>query len=110
MRKPNRIGEVAEHPRYILPELRRIGFRTMIRRRNGVTDFPSAMLKRGTFSVYVLFPCNGRSGLVVAWEGKTFRDGRALGHLVLEQKHTLHMHEIIAYTNGALYMIEQLTS
>lgn len=110
MQKPDRIGSIAEHPKYLLPELRRIGFRTMIRRRDGVTDFPSAMFKRGTFSVYVLLPRNGRPGLVVAWEGKTARNGRTLDHLVLEQKYTIHMHELIAYTNGALYMIEQLSS
>jgi hypothetical protein len=110
VQKPDRIGQIAEHPKYLLPELRRLGFRTMIRRRNGVIDNASAMLKRGTFSLYVLFPAPGRLGTVVAWEGAVSRTGRSVGHLVLEHTHTLHLHEIIAYTNGGLYLIESLSS
>lgn len=110
MQKPDRIGPVAEHPKYMLPELRRIGFRTMIRRRNGVADMVSAMYKRGAFSVYVLFPGRGRQGLVVAWEGTVSRDGRQLSPMVLEHQRTLHLHEVIAYVNGSLYMIDQVSN
>jgi hypothetical protein len=105
VQKPDRIGSIAEHPKYLLPELRRLGFRTMIRRRNGRTDMASAMLKRGAFSLYVLLPGRGRSGLVVTWEGSS-----AQGVRIVDRGWTLHLHEVIAHVNGGLYMIEQLSS
>jgi len=110
VQKPDRIGPIAEHPKYLLPELRRLGFRTMIRRRNGVLDRPSAMLKRGAFSVYVLLPARGHSGMVVAWEGNVIRGHRNLAPLVLENQRTLHIHEVIAYVNGSLYMIDSISN
>lgn len=104
MTKPDRVGPVAEHAKYLLPELRRLGFRTMIRRRDGVTDMPSAMLKRGRFSLYVLLPHRGQGGLVVAWEGSG-----AQGVRIIDRTWTLHIHEIIAQVNGGLYLIDSLS-
>lgn len=105
MQKPDRIGPTAEHPKYLLPELRRLGFRTMVQRRKGRISAPGAMLKRGNFSLYVLVPERGISGLVVAWEGSGSQGVR-----IIERNWTLHVHEVIASVNGALYQIEQLSS
>lgn len=105
MQKPDRIGPVAEHPKYILPELRRLGFRTMVQRRKGRISAPGAMLKRGQFSLYVLLPHRGVTGLVVAWEGSGSQGVR-----IIERNWTVHLHETIASVNGGLYLIEQLSS
>lgn len=105
MRKPDRIGSIAEHPKYLLPELRRIGFRTMVRRRDGQVDLVGAMLKRGQFSLYVMVPQPGKRGLVATWEGSG-----AQGVRVLDHAWTLHIHEIIAQVNGGLYLIDSLSS
>jgi len=105
VRKPDRIGSIAEHPKYILPELRRLGFRTMVQRRNGRVSAPGAMLKRGGFSLYVLLPHHGVTGLVVAWEGSGSQGVR-----IIERNWTVHLRETIASVNGALYQIEQLSS
>lgn len=105
MQKSDRIGSIAEHPKYLLPELRRLGFRTMVRRRDGVIDAASAMLKRGAFSLYVLMPTRGKSGLVVTWEGSG-----AQGVRIVDRAWSLHIHEITAQVNGGLYLIESLSS
>lgn len=105
MQKPDRIGQVAEHPKYLLPELRRLGFRTMVQRRNGRTSAPGALLKRGNFSLYVLLPHRAVNGVVVAWEGNG-----AQGVRMIERGWPVHIAEAVALVNGALYQIEQLSS
>lgn len=112
MQKPDRIGAIAEHERYLLPELRRLGFRTSARHHTGArTTSLTATLKRGSFSLFVEVPRRGYSGMVVAWEGNVAKgNGRTLRPLLLENKRTLHLHEVIAYVNGSLYLIESLAS
>lgn len=111
MQKPDRIGPIAEHETYLLPELRRIGFRTSAKRHTGATHTSlTAMFKRGTFSVFVELPRRGHSGMVVAWEGNVIRGRHKLAPLVLENKRTLHVHEVIAYVNGSLYMIDSISN
>ena len=103
MSKPDRIGSIAEHPKYLMSELRRIGFRTMVQRRDGKLSQPAAMLKRGSFSLYVLVPARGKTGLVVSWDGSGSQGVR-----IIERGWTLHIHEVIQYVNGSLSPIEQL--
>lgn len=104
MQKPDRIGQIAEHPKYLLPELRRIGFRTMVQRRDGQISLTGAMLKRGDFSLYVLVPRRGKSGMVITWQGSGSQGVR-----ILDRAWTLHIHEIIANVNGGLYLIDSLS-
>jgi hypothetical protein len=105
VQKPDRIGQIAEHPKYLLPELRRIGFRTMIQWRDGQISLTGAMYKRGDFSLYVLVPARGKGGMVITWQGSGSQGVR-----ILDRAWTLHIHEVIAYTNGGLYLIESLSS
>jgi hypothetical protein len=105
VQKPDRIGAIAEHPKHLLAELRRLGFRTMIRRRDGHVDLAGALLKRGKFSLYVMVPRPGRRGLVATWEGSG-----AQGVRIVDHAWTLHVHEVIAYVNGGLYLIESLSA
>jgi hypothetical protein len=105
VQKPDRIGAIAEHPHHLLRELRRLGFRTMVQRRNGQISASGAMLKRGIFSLYVLVPSRGHGGLVVAWEGSGPQGVR-----IIERGWTMRTAEVVQHVNGALYQIEQLSS
>lgn len=105
MQKPDRIGAIAEHPKYLLPELRRIGFRTMVQWRGGQISLTGAMYKRGDFSLYVLVPARGKSGMVITWQGSGSQGVR-----ILDRAWTLHIHEVIANVNGGLYLIDSLSN
>lgn len=108
MRKPDRIDGMPDHFNHLARELRRIGFRTRLQwyRDTGETVH-IGMLKRGDWNIHVVIPSLGAfgKGLCALYQRHGARSVTVVDHI-----QTVHVNELTAHINGALYQLEQLAA
>lgn len=108
MRKPDRIDGMPDHFSFLARELRRIGFRTSLRWYGDTKESVHiAQLKRGDWNIHVVIPSPGLFGR--GWCA-LYQRHAPKAVTVVDHIQTVHVSELTAHINGALYQLDQLAA